>query len=143
MRLKACAYCGRIHPADYECPKKPKIKAKDNNTFAGKIRSSSRWQRVREEVKQRDKCMCQLCLRNDPGTKRRVEYEDLSVHHIIPIEEIGEDDIDKAFDLDYLITLCGGHHEAAEAGRIPREKLILIAKNNGKSGQDSAEVPPA
>ena len=134
MRLKSCAYCGRIHPADYICPKKPKMKAKDNNTLAGKLRSSYRWQKLRDEVKARDKYICQCCLRNYPGTIRQVEYDDLSVHHIIPIEELAADDIEKAFDLNYLITLCDRHHEAAEAGLISKEELIKIAKENGKCG---------
>ena len=33
-----------------------------------------------------------------------------------------------------MITLCERHHEAAEAGKISREELIKIAKENGKSG---------
>ena len=93
MRMKSCAYCGRIHPADYVCPKKPKMKAKDNNTLAGKLRSSYRWQKLRDEVKARDKYICQCCLRNYPGTIRQVEYDGLSVHHIISIEKLAADDI--------------------------------------------------
>lgn len=139
MRLKSCAYCGRIHPSDYDCPKKPKTRAKDNNTEQGKIRSSYRWQRVREQVKERDKYICQCCLRNYPGTLRRVEYDNISVHHIISLEK----DIEKAFDLDNLITLCDRHHEAAEAGDIPIDELISIAKENGECGQSAAEVPRA
>lgn len=134
MRMKSCAYCGRIHPADYICPKKPKMRAKDNNTAAVKLRSSYRWQKVRDEVKQRDKYICQCCLRNYPGTLRQVEYDGLSVHHIIPLEILLDDDYEKAFDLNNLITLCERHHEAAEAGKISREELIKIAKENGKSG---------
>lgn len=143
MRMKSCAYCGRIHPADYVCPKKPKMKAKDNNTLAGKLRSSYRWQKLRDEVKARDKYICQCCLRNYPGTVRQVEYDRLSVHHIIPIEKLAAEDIEKAFDLNNLITLCDRHHEAAEAGEIPIDELISIAKENGECGQSAADVPPA
>ncbi|MBP3280690.1 MAG: HNH endonuclease [Butyrivibrio sp.] len=130
MRLKSCAYCGRIHPADYICPKKPKLRAKDNTTEAARIRSSYRWQRVREQIKERDKYICQCCARNYPGTMRQVEYDNLSVHHIISLET----DTEKAFDEDNLILLCDRHHEAAEAGLISKDELISIAKENGKSG---------
>lgn len=65
---------------------------------------------------------------------RQVEYDGLSVHHIIPLEILLDDDYEKAFDLNNLITLCERHHEAAEAGKISREELIKIAKENGKSG---------
>ena len=110
------------------------MRAKDNNTAAGKLRSSYRWQKVRDEVKQRDKYICQCCLRNYPGTLRQIEYDRLSVHHIVSLEKILDDDYEKAFDLNNLITLCEIHHEAAEAGKIPIEELIAIAKENGKSG---------
>jgi len=63
-----------------------------------------------------------------------VEYDGLSVHHIIPIEKLAADDIEKAFDLNNLITLCDRHHEAAEAGLISKDELIEIAKENGKCG---------
>ena len=130
MRMKSCAYCGRIHPADYICPKKPKMKPKDNSSEQSRVRNSYRWQRLREQVKERDKYMCQCCLRNYPGTLRQIEYENLSVHHIISLDT----DIEKAFELDNLITLCDRHHELAEAGKISVKELISIAKENGKSG---------
>jgi hypothetical protein len=46
------------------------------------------------------------------------------VHHIIPIAE----DDSKRLDNDFLITLCEFHHEAAEAGKIPRAELIEMAR---------------
>lgn len=126
MRLKACAYCGRVHAEDYDCGHKPVRRAKNPEAPAVKLRSTSRWQRKREEIKQRDHYLCQLCLRDYPGTLRRYEYEHLSVHHIVSIEE----DETKAFDNDNLITLCDRHHEAAEAGIIPRPDLLRIAAEN-------------
>ena len=128
MRMKSCAYCGRIHPADYVCPKKPKMKAKDNNTLAGKLRSSYRWQKLRDEVKARDKYICQCCLRNYPGTIRPYETDGLEVHHITKIEE----DESKAFDEDNLISLCRVHHEMAEQGRVAAKDLVAIAKENNE-----------
>lgn len=124
MHLRACAYCGRIHPADYDCGKKPKKKEKKSDTKAVMIRNSSRWQKTRRHVRERDNNLCQLCLRNYPGTRRQVEYQDLSVHHIIALEV----DKTKAFDYENLLTLCDIHHEMAEQGLISRSELEAIAK---------------
>ena len=85
-------------------------------------------------IKERDAGVCQLCARNYPGTRRLAEYEELEVHHIVPIEE----DITKAFDQDNLITLCRRHHEGVEGGLIAsREELLKIAKNQA----DAARIP--
>lgn len=129
MRYKSCSYCGRTHPVGYECPMKPKHRAKDMNTAASKTRSSSRWQRTRDLVKQRDSYLCQLCIRDYPGTIRHLEHDHLSVHHIIPLEA----DESKAFDFDNLITLCNVHHEMAEGGGISVKELLEIAKNQNIS----------
>ena len=63
------------------------------------------------------------------------EYEDLSVHHIEPLE----DDKERAFDEDNLITLCDVHHEAAEAGKVSRSFLHEIAIKNNKKYRSSAD----
>jgi 5-methylcytosine-specific restriction enzyme A len=49
---------------------------------------------------------------------------DTQVHHIVPIVA----DYDKRLNSDNLISLCRMHHEAAEAGSIPRELLFSIAE---------------
>ena len=135
MRLISCAYCGRMHPAGVICDKKPKRKEKRADTTAVHIRNSSLWQRTREHIKQRDNNLCQLCLRGYPGTKRRVEYEHLSVHHIVALE----DDETKAFDYNNLITLCEVHHEAAESGLVSKADLIKIVEEleNGSAANPS------
>lgn len=140
MRYKSCAYCGRMHPTGHECERKPKRREKRTDTNAVHIRNSSRWQRTREYIKQRDKDLCQLCLRGYPGTRRRVEYEHLSVHHIVALEE----DIDKAFDHDNLITLCDVHHETAESGAISKADLkqIAIEQENGEPVPSLGESTP-
>ena len=140
MRYKSCAYCGRMHPVGYECDKKPKRRDKRVDTDAVHIRNSSRWQRTREYIKQRDKNLCQLCLRGYPGTRRRVEYEHLSVHHIVSLE----DDKTKAFDHNNLITLCDIHHEAAESNNIPQADLMKIVEEleNGEPLPSLGEYTP-
>ncbi len=127
--LKACSYCGRIHDSSYVCPQKAQRQLKyPKDTRAAELRNSSRWQKTRDWIRRRDYNVCQLCLRNYEGTVRLYETEGLSVHHIVSLEE----DESKAFDEDNLITLCRLHHEMAEEGRVPREDLIKIAKENSQ-----------
>lgn len=139
MRLRACAYCGRIHPADYICEKKPKRKEKKTDTEAVRIRNTSRWQYTRQHIKERDNNLCQLCLRNYQGTRRQIEYQDLSVHHIIALE----DDKSKAFDCENLITLCDIHHEMAEQGLISKAELKDIAKEQEIAWGNPRKIPPS
>ena len=131
--LRSCRFCGKIHDSRFDCGKRPRREKKD--TEAVRLRSSYRWQRIRDRVRERDRNVCQLCERGfsadntDSRSGRRYEYEDLSVHHIIPIEENKE----FAFDERYLITLCGRHHEEAEQGLIDRDFLIeIVCENEGK-----------
>ena len=72
--------------------------------------------------KKRDKYLCQLCLKNNIYT-----YDNLQVHHIIPIAK----DYNKKLDSDNLITLCRMHHEQTEKGIISKEELYELL-----------EVPP-
>lgn len=125
--LKSCTYCGKIHDSHYECPEKTRTRTRYcNDTMASHLRSLSRWQKTRDYIRERDHNVCQLCLKNYPGTLRPYETEGLSVHHIDKIE----DDSSKAFDEYNLITLCRVHHELAESGEIDKEILRAIAKEN-------------
>ena len=65
----------------------------------------------------RDKYLCQVCLKNNIYT-----YNNLQVHHIIPINI----DYSKRLDSDNLITLCTYHHNKAERGLITKEQLLEI-----------------
>ena len=120
--LTSCRYCGRIHDTKYDCGKKPaKIK---RDTKAQHIRSTFAWQKLREQIRERDNNLCQLCIRNYEGTERTYEYRNLSVHHIISIET----NENEAFSADNLITLCRTHHDMAEEGRVSIELLKEIAR---------------
>ena len=68
----------------------------------------------REEIKKRDNYLCQVCLKHG-----RFIYQDVQVHHIIPINK----DYDKRLDSNNLITLCTLHHKDAERGIISVEEL--------------------
>jgi len=120
--LKSCKYCNRIHDSKYDCGKKPQRKKQGNNK--DKFRWTSAWQKKREEIKERDKYLCQACIRNLKGTIARYTYDSLSVHHAVPLE----DDFEKRLDNDNLLTLCDPHHELAERGEIPLDIILNIIK---------------
>ena len=69
------------------------------------------------QIRERDNYLCLMCKIND-----KYVYNDVSVHHIVPLAE----EWDIRLDDDNLITLCGTHHEEAESGKIKREQLIAL-----------------
>lgn len=126
----SCKYCGRIHERSYDCGCRPKqIKRKHEKDA---FRSTYAWQRKAEEIKERDKYLCQICIRNLYNTTSRINSIDLSVHHAIPLKE----SYDKRLDNDNLITVCGKHHEMAEKGIIPLFEIQKIIAEQGES------IPP-
>lgn len=110
--LKACPYCGRVHDRKYDCGRKPVQgkRWKEQDTF----RSSRAWQRKRAEIRERDLNLCRMCL-----AQGKLVCEDLSVHHIVPLEQSAALRLDDS----NLITLCSRCHELAEAGRIRQDYL--------------------
>lgn len=111
--LKSCKYCGRIHDVNYECSKKHKSVKK--LTYIDRFRNTRSWKNKREEIKDRDNHLCQICIRKLFEFKQMYNYSDLQVHHAIPIHV----DYDRRLDNDNLITLCPFHHKMAEDGKIP------------------------
>lgn len=99
-------------------------------TYIDRFRSSRRWREKREKIRERDKNLCQICIRNLYGADRQYNYENLSVHHALPIEA----DYDKRLDDDNLLTVCGIHHEMAEAGQIPYEEIKRIIDEQEAEG---------
>ena len=118
MRLRSCAYCGRVHPAGFDCGERPKRNRK--GTAEQHFRSSARWTETSIRIRERDQFLCVYCLRYD----KRITTELLEVHHIVPIT----DDYDSRLDGCNLITLCREHHEQAEAGAISRSELLKLAE---------------
>ncbi len=127
--LKSCKYCGRIHDSKHDCGYKPKRKKKGNNK--DRFRWTKAWQSKRDEIKQRDKYLCQICIRKLYNTKNQYNYTDLEVHHITPLEE----DFERRLDNDNLITICETHHEMAERKEIPRELIQRIVKEQEKGAK--------
>jgi 5-methylcytosine-specific restriction enzyme A len=108
---KACRYCGQIHEHNYICPKKP-VRNKRPTKY-DKFRGSREWQRKRAAIVQRDLHLCQVCM------QQGIYNSAVEVHHIVPLSE----DFNKRLDDNNLICLCHKHHEDAEAGVIPRDRL--------------------
>lgn len=119
--LKSCSYCGSIHDKKYRCPKKP-IRDK-KLTHVDKFRWTKAWQSKRKQIREdRDKHMCQVCIRELYNTQYKYNFDNIQVHHIHSIAE----DYSKRLDDDNLIALCSYHHAIAERGEITRDELLKI-----------------
>lgn len=116
--LKSCKYCGRIHDNKFDCGMKPKRKKEP--TQINKFRWSRKWTEKREQIRERDNYLCLVCK-----AENRFTYEDLEVHHIVPLEE----DYNLRLDDDNLITLCVIHHKAADREEIDREYLYKLLES--------------
>lgn len=121
--LKSCSKCGRIHDHKFIC--EAKQHELNKKTSAQKFRSSYAWYKKQKEIKQRDIYLCRVCLTNKYQTTTRYNSSNLSVHHIVPIQK----DFEKRLDDDNLITLCSYHHKLSEAGKIPKNFLLSLAKS--------------
>jgi len=121
--LKSCSYCGRIHRRDQQCPNKPKD-TRIRDSKADRFRNTNAWKVKREHIKQRDKHLCQVCIRKLYNTFKQYNLDDVQVHHIVPIIE----DYNLRLDNNNLISLCRIHHELAESNQIPRDVLFEIAE---------------
>ena len=118
--LKTCSRCG-IVPENHMCPYKKHYK-KNRDENADRFRKGTRWTKKSIEIRERDKYLCQVCIRNLYNTINKYTYNDLEVHHIIPINE----DYSKRLDNSNLITLCQMHHKMADRNEIPRMVLQKI-----------------
>lgn len=92
---RICSYCGRIVTNDHDCPKKPK----DHRRGRVLSENSTRWKKIKKEVKERD-ISCRLCWSR--GFYSPIE----ECHHIIP-KEVNEE---KIWDVDNVIGLCHNCH---------------------------------
>jgi predicted HNH restriction endonuclease len=120
--LKSCSYCGSIHPRTYQCPSKPK-RVKEP-TYIDKFRWSRRWTNKRKQINDRDRHLCQVCIRELHNTQLRYNFTNIEVHHIVPLIE----DFNLRLDDDNLICLCSMHHKMAERVEISRSELFGIVR---------------
>ena len=120
--LRSCKYCMRVHDTKIDCGRKPPPRYYKRENDKDKFRQSMPWRHKREEIRIRDKQLCQVCIRNLYDTLDQYTYNDISVHHAISLE----DDYNRRLDNDNLITICSYHHQMAEAGKIPYKEIKKI-----------------
>ena len=120
--LKTCSVCGKIHDFNIVCKRPYRYKKCSKSDI---FRSTYEWKQKREEVKKRDKYLCQACIKGYEGSPFLFNYKDLQVHHIIPIDQ----DYSKRLDSTNLITLCPLHHKKAEQGIITKDELFKMVQN--------------
>ena len=115
---KVCNRCGRI--VDFNlgclnCKKTYKKRKAPQDLF----RNSSKWQKKRKEIFTKAFYLCEYCK-----SKGILTYNNLSVHHITPLEE----NIDLGLENNNLIVLCGLCHKEAEDGHIDKQLLYELAE---------------
>ena len=115
--LVSCKYCSGLHRRGEVCPSKP-VRQKESNKI-NKFRWSRQWRTKRNQIVDRDKYLCQVCKQD-----KRYTYENLEVHHIVPIVE----DWYKRLDDNNLITLCVEHHKLADDNKIYKDYLLSIVR---------------
>lgn len=104
------------------CDKRPKPQTTKERTYIDRFRSTRAWKLKRNEIKELDLYMCQICKLKLYNTLKQYNAESLQVHHIIPVKHAW----DLRLDNDNLISLCPYHHELAEDGTIPVKTLLEI-----------------
>lgn len=119
--LKTCSICGKIHDFNKTCKRVSTKKF----TLESKFRKSYQWTVKSKQIRQRDKYLCQICIRDKYDTNCLYNYKKLEVHHIVSINE----DYNLRLDDMNLITLCRYHHEMAEKQIISKKELIGIVES--------------
>ena len=115
---RSCPYCGRVHDSRLNCGARPRRKKQAGERE--QFRSPAAWTRKSMEIRERDLFLCRVCL-----AEGVLQWEGLSVHHIVPLAE----DFARRLDSGNLITLCERHHEEAERGMLSRERLFALAES--------------
>ena len=107
---KSCPYCGRIHDVMYKCPQAKRRQSRNKKTYEyDRYRNTISWQRKRNEIKERDMNMCQICVRGLYKYGAR------------------QDNYELRDENSNLISLCECHHKMADSGEIPKKVLQKIA----------------
>ena len=77
--LRSCKYCMRVHDTKIDCGRKPPPRYYKRENDKDKFRQSMPWRHKREEIRIRDKQLCQVCIRNLYDTLDQYTYNDISV----------------------------------------------------------------
>ncbi|APH16861.1 HNH endonuclease family protein [Clostridium sporogenes] len=123
--LISCSKCGRIHERGFKCKNNIRQVYTKKQTVASKFRNTKAWRDKRNDIINRDKALCQICIRNLHNTLPRQYNNNVQVHHITPINE----NYDKRLDDNNLVTLCTYHHSMAECVHIKRNDLYGLFHN--------------
>ena len=113
--FRSCSVCGKMHPRNYKCHPKRKYEGGEERG----LRSTYKWTKKSEEIRERANWLCEVC--RDQG---RYTHEDLSVHHIDKVRE----DSTKLLDDENLICLCDLHHKQADSGELSKDYLRELVK---------------
>lgn len=107
-----------MHDHNYICRgDKPDYKKYSYKETA--LRNTYSWHTKADQIRQDSRYLCSVCL--DEGI---YNYNNLEIHHITKIKE----DESKLLDNYNLVCLCSKHHKLADAGLIPKEYLLELAK---------------
>jgi 5-methylcytosine-specific restriction enzyme A len=117
--LISCIYCNRLHKRGETCQAKPKDNRQKEPNNITRFRSTKLWQKKRLEIKERDKFLCQYCLKNG-----KYQFNKLEVHHITPISKNWY----KRLKNSNLITLCCPCHKMADLEEISARELRALIK---------------
>lgn len=120
--LVTCKFCGIVERG-HRCEHRTS-RQKNGDKRSDTFRKTNAWTKKSIEVRQRDRYLCQICLRNLYNTFDFLNLKTVDVHHITPINE----DYNRRLDNDNLICLCRFHHKMADDGKIPRQELYDIVK---------------
>jgi len=100
---KTCSVCGKIHKYNEKCKKRV---SKRRQSEADDLRAKNKWHEKSKQV--RDHFLfCLMCYDKD----RRFVYNNLEVHHIVPLAE----DPSGLLDDSNLCPLCPSCHKKADA----------------------------
>lgn len=118
---KSCSRCGRLHKYGEQCPVPRTTRGK---TPDQKLRSTNKWTKKSEEIREASKWLCAICLEEGVYT-----YDNVEVHHITKLKDWHEGLLDNY----NLICLCKYHHELADQGKLDAEHLRELARTREES----------
>lgn len=85
--LRSCSKCSRVHEHNYNSKAITRV---NGGSLSNKFRNTQAWKKKRKIVFDRDKGLCQLCIRNLYYTFGRIYNNSIEVYHIEPIVEAYE-----------------------------------------------------
>ena len=131
--LVSCRYCNAFHKRGEQCKNRPinNSRKKEINAIT-RFRSSRLWQKKRQEIKIRDKYLCQYCK-----NKGIYQFNKLEVHHILPISRSWN----KRLKNSNLITLCHLCHKKADNNDISINELKDILDHHSMKAPFKTEKP--